>query len=102
MLMTGQQVSAIEAYEIGLVNWLVEPGELRQKTFEVADELIKKNPLALAAIKETVNRAVEMPFHDAIDTATDIFTNLALHPNAKEGIAAFRNKQKPQWPEKNV
>ncbi|ALO16134.1 enoyl-CoA hydratase/isomerase family protein [Salinivirga cyanobacteriivorans] len=102
MLMTGQNISAVEAYDLGLVNWVVEPGELRKKTFEIADELIAKNPHALAAIKEVVYRASELPYHQGIDLSTDIFTRLALHPNAKHGLESFQKKTKPQWPEKNV
>ncbi len=102
MLMTGQNISALEAYEMGLVNWIVEPGELRNKTFSVADELIQKNPHALAAIKEVVYKATELPYHDAIDFATGSFSQLSLQPNAKHGLESFQQKKKPNWPDKNL
>ncbi len=102
MLMTGQNISALEAYEMGLVNWIVEPGELRTKTFSVADQLIQKNPHALAAIKEVVYKATELPYHSALDFATDAFANLAMQPNAKHGLEAFQQKKSPHWPEKNI
>lgn len=102
MLMTGQFVSAVEAYDLGLVNWVVDPSDLRKKTFEIADELIEKNPHALAAIKDVVYRATELPYHDAVDVATDIFTNLSVHKNAKHGVEAFASKKKPDWPVNNV
>lgn len=99
MLMTGQNLSAIEAYDWGLVNWVVEPGELRAKTFEVADSLIEKNPQALRAIKELVYRATELPYHEGLNAATDIFANLSMQPSASIGLDAFLNKKKPTWPE---
>lgn len=102
MLMTGQQISAVEAYDMGLVNWIVEPSELKTKAFEIADKLVAKNPHALAAIKEVVNRATDMPYHDAVELSTDIFTQLALHKNAQHGVAQFQQKQKPRWPESNL
>lgn len=102
MLMTGNFVSAVEAYELGLINWIVDPADLRKKTFEIADELIEKNPHALAAIKEVVYRASELPYHQALDMATDIFTKLSVHKNAHHGVSAFNKKEKPNWPEKNV
>jgi enoyl-CoA hydratase/carnithine racemase len=102
MLMTGQFVSAVEAYDLGLVNWVVDPADLRKKTLEVADELIEKNPHALAAIKDVVYRATEMPYHQAVDVATDIFTNLSIHKNAHHGVKSFASKKAPDWPEKNV
>ena len=102
MLMTGNFVSAVEAYDLGLVNWVVDPADLRKKTHEVADELIEKNPHALAAIKDVVYRATELPYHQALDAATDIFTHLSVHKNAHHGVEAFSAKKKPNWPEKNV
>lgn len=102
MLMTGQSISAVEAYDLGLVNWVVDPVDLRKKAFEIADDLIGKNPHALAAIKEVVYRATELPYHEGIDLSTDIFTRLAMHPNAKHGLESFQKKQKPQWPEENL
>jgi enoyl-CoA hydratase/carnithine racemase len=102
MLMTGNFVTAVEAYDLGLVNWVVDPADLRKKTFEIADDLIEKNPHALAAIKDVVYRATELPYHQALDQATDIFTALSVHKNAQHGVSAFGKKEKPQWPEKNV
>ncbi|MFO7863831.1 MAG: enoyl-CoA hydratase/isomerase family protein [Salinivirgaceae bacterium] len=102
LLMTGQYISAIEAYEMGLVNWVVEPGELRKKSFEVADQLIEKNPHALASIKQVVYNAAEMPYSLGVDAATNAFTQLALHPNAKAGLRAFAEKSKPTWPQDNI
>ena len=98
-LMTGQYISAIEAYDLGLVNWVVEPGDLRKKTMEVADSLLDKNPQALASIKELVYRATELPYNEGLRYATDLFSNLAMQPSANIGIDAFTNKKKPIWPE---
>lgn len=98
-LMTGQYISAIEAYDIGLVNWVVEPGDLRKKTMEIADLLIEKNPQALASIKHLVYNATEQPYHDGLRCATDLFANLAMQPSAAVGLEAFMTKKKPVWPE---
>ena len=58
LILTGRVIDAEEALRIELVNAVYEPGELMEKTLEVAQGLASKAPLALAAAKEAVNRAL--------------------------------------------
>ena len=56
LLFTGNIIDAEEAYEIGLVNKLVTPRDLLQKSEELAREITEQSAQAVGLIKEIINR----------------------------------------------
>ena len=99
-LMRNRIVTADKALELGLVNEVVPPDQLMEKTMELARELADGPQVAMRLLKRSVYNAAEMTFHHALD---DIAAKTAIsdpQPDAREGIAAFREKRKPhfnQW-----
>lgn len=55
IIFTGAVLKAEEAREIGLVNTVVKPNELLEKTLEMAKNIIFKGPVALEAAKMAIN-----------------------------------------------
>ncbi len=90
-------IDAEEALRIGLVNAVYEPGELMEKTLEVAQGLAAKAPLALAAAKEAVNRALAGDHGDNLEREADYFGELFSSEDAKEGLTAFAEKREPRF-----
>ena len=69
LALTGRLINADEAYEWGLVNRVFSPEELREKTFEFADMLAEKAPVA-TMINKSYYRFLEGPhFHASFDQA---------------------------------
>ena len=97
LILTGRVVDADEALRIELVNAVYEPGELMQKTLEVAHGLASKAPLALAAAKEAVNRALGGDHGDNLDREADYFGELFSSEDAREGLTAFVEKREPNF-----
>jgi enoyl-CoA hydratase len=93
LVLTGRVVGAEEALRIGLVNAVHEPDELLEKTLEVAQALAAKAPLALAAAKEAVNRALAGDHGDNLGREADYFGELFSSADAKEGMTAFVEKR---------
>jgi len=99
MLLTGERVSANQAYHMGLVNRVVAPGELEAETASLA-ALVASKPRATVKIgKEAFYRQLEMPLSEAYDYASQVMTQNMLHAEANEGIGAFVEKREPKWPE---
>ena len=64
---TGRQFSTEEALAMGLVNRVVGVGELDDATLELANEIAKNDPVAIAMTKKSINRAWEVAgFREAI------------------------------------
>ncbi|MGU3497793.1 enoyl-CoA hydratase/isomerase family protein [Mycobacterium sp. C31M] len=97
LTLTGAPLSAQRAYEIGFVNRLAEPAELRAVTQAFAEQIAANAPLSVAAGKKTVALTAEHPLSEAFDRAETLWEPVYLSADAQEGMAAFRDKRKPLW-----
>jgi enoyl-CoA hydratase len=97
LIFTGRIVDAEEAERRGLVNAVFEPGELMEKTMEVATLLASKSPLTLAAAKAATNRALAGDHAANLDAEADAFGELFASHDAKEGMSAFVEKREPSF-----
>ncbi len=97
LVLTGRMVDADEAQRIGLVNAVFEPGELMEKTMETARALAAKGPLALAAAKGALDRALAGDHAENLQREADDFGDLFASEDAKEGMTAFAEKREASF-----
>ena len=97
LCMTGEQISAQEAKELGLVAKVFKPEELMDKTMEVAKALANKAAVALRAIKEVINRGIEVDLVTGCALEVEAFATSFASEDAKEGATAFLEKRKPNF-----
>ena len=95
ILLTGDLISAQEAYRIGLVNQVVPAADLMAAAKKMADRLMESAPLALRAIKETVMKTRHMSVEEALPARFG--PNVMASEDAREGTAAFGQKRRPIW-----
>ena len=95
LILTGRVVDADEALRIGLVNGVYEPGELLEKTLDVARTIASKGPLAISAAKAAINHALQGDHVENLEAEADAFGELFSSADAKEGMAAFVEKRDP-------
>jgi 2-(1,2-epoxy-1,2-dihydrophenyl)acetyl-CoA isomerase len=96
-LMRKRIIPADEALELGLVHEVVPPEQLMERTMELARELANGPQVAQRLLKRSVYNAAEQTFAHALD---DIAAKTAIsdhHPDAREGVAAFREKRPPRF-----
>lgn len=95
--MRNRILEAAEALEWGLVHEVVDPEELMDRTMDLARELAEGPQVAMRLLKRAIYNAAEMSFPESLD---DIATKTAIsdhHPDAREGVRAFRDKRKPEF-----
>jgi enoyl-CoA hydratase len=97
LILTGRMVDAAEAKERGLVNAVYEPQELMATTFETAGALAKLSPIALAAAKAALNRALQGDHADNLTSEAEHFGELFASEDAREGLSAFVEKRDPRF-----
>ena len=97
MILSGEQVSAREACEMGLVSRLVPKAELGPAVEALARTLAGYSPTALALAKEAAATATEMEYGAALRYLREMITLVALSDDAREGIKAFFEKRAPNW-----
>ena len=97
MLITGDTISADDAYRIGLVNRVVEPGMARQHALRLAQKISAKSPAVITLGKEAFYRQIEMGIADAYAYASEVMVQNMMARDAAEGISAFLEKRPPNW-----
>ena len=90
-------IDAQEALRIGLVEQVVPADELRQRTFQLAEAMASKSPIALRLNKEAVRAAERRPVNEGVRYERDLFCLAFSTEDKEEGVAAFLEKRKPQW-----
>lgn len=97
MLMTGDLLTAERAYEVGLVNEVVDDDQLESAATELAARIMANAPLSVEAAKAMVYAVAESGRTDAFDVAERIWEPVYLSADAQEGPRAFAEKRRPKW-----
>ncbi|ABE38782.1 cyclohex-1-ene 1-carbonyl-CoA hydratase [Rhodopseudomonas palustris BisB5] len=97
MCLSARPLDAEEADRYGLVSRVVDDDRLREETMKLATTIASFSAPALMALKESLNRAFEIPLAEGI-----LFERRELHArfataDAREGIRAFLEKRKPSF-----
>ena len=98
MALTGEPISAAEALDLGLVNYVVPLPELDAKVTWLLDRLLNKSPTAIRRGKYAMRQTEDMGFDNAAVFMEAQIGTLALTEDAAEGRQAFIEKRKPVWP----
>jgi enoyl-CoA hydratase len=94
LLLTGDQISAAEAFRLGLVNRVVAAADLIPEARRLAAALAAKAPIAVRYILDAVHRGLEMPFADAQAYEATLFGLVSSTDDMREGTRAFLEKRK--------
>ena len=97
LILSGETLDGIAAYEIGLLDEVVPASELRERTLEIARTMADKSPATLAIAKRAVRAALEMPLSAGLQHERDLFALAFSTEDKAEGVAAFLEKRTPEW-----
>ncbi len=98
MALTGEPISAAEALELGLLNYIVPMSELDAKLDWLLARLLDKSPTAIRRGKYAMRVTEQLNFDQAAVFMEAQIGTLALTEDAAEGRAAFIEKRSPTWP----
>jgi enoyl-CoA hydratase len=98
IMLTGRQVEADEAFWIGLIDRLAEPGETaRAAAWQLAHELTAASTPAQLAVVRTVDAAYDRPIHEGLRYEVEQVQELFERGEAMEGLRAFIAKRAPEF-----
>ncbi|MEU7479652.1 crotonase/enoyl-CoA hydratase family protein [Lentzea sp. NPDC042327] len=91
LLLTGEPIDGRHAGELGLANRVVAPGEAAAVAVQLAEQIARNAPLALAAVKTVVRSA------DRWTAQREEIAKLMSTADVREGMTAFAERRAPQW-----
>src|SRR4030043_501101 len=97
LVFTGEMISATEALSLGLIEKVVPPGKSMEAALHLAERIIEKGPLGVAAGKKVINRARDLSIQQGLELESELWANLTATEDMKEGARAFIEKRKPQY-----
>ena len=97
MLLTGDPISAEDAFRIGLVNRVVPAGTARAEALALAAKVASKARAVVKLGKEAFHRQAEMDLAGAYAYTAEIMAENMMVRDAEEGLGAFIEKRAPRW-----
>lgn len=95
MISTGEPISADEALRIGLLNKVVPDDNLLDEVKDFAGLLLNKSSIALSYCKKAIYEGENMTIREGLNYERELFCDVLLNSDAKEGTAAFLEKRNP-------
>jgi enoyl-CoA hydratase len=97
MILSGEPISAQEAYRIGLVNEVVPAGQLMARCEALLTQIIANAPIAVRFALEAVNKGMEISLPAGLLLEASVFAICAGTEDKREGTAAFLEKRKAHF-----
>ena len=98
LIVTGDVISADEAYRLGLANKVVEPDALEDEVKYLVDKLAALSPLVLKKTRKAFTVGLKDSADDALNDIERVYLDeLMTTEDADEGLRSFLEKRKPQW-----
>jgi enoyl-CoA hydratase len=99
MLMTGEPITAQEAYRLGMVNEIHRKAELMRAALSIAEKIADNSPTAVQSVKRAVQNGQGEPVEQAVAIMMDEHWRSVVHPDRVEGIRAFTEGREPVFPD---
>ena len=97
MLMTGEPISAQEAYRLGMVNRVYPRAELMPAVLRIAEAIASNSPTAVQAVKRAVVLGTGEPIEQAASIMMEQHWRSVVHPDRVEGSRAFHERREPNF-----
>lgn len=97
MILTGDMITAQEAYRIGLLNKIAPAGALLKEARGLARKVVAKSRLPIAAALRAITDGLQVPIEEGLVIEMMQFVDLADTEDIREGLSAFLQKRRPDF-----
>jgi enoyl-CoA hydratase/carnithine racemase len=97
LILSGEVISALEAYRIGLVNEIVPAADLIPRAEAILTRIASNAPIAVKFALEATNKGIDTSQSEGQLLEASYFGLCAATEDKKEGTSAFLEKRKPQF-----
>jgi enoyl-CoA hydratase len=96
-LLTGELIDANTALELGLVSEIASQKDLMNRAVQIATTICEKSSIAVKFILQAVTEGIEQDLDTALHIESELFGNICVTEDMKEGTKAFMEKRKPNF-----
>jgi len=100
LFITGERMNAERAFDVGLVNKVVDDDKLESEVEDLIKMLLSSGPKAVAMAKKLVSSVPLMSPEEFKPFTAEMIARLRISVEGQEGMDAFLNKRKPKWTRK--
>jgi len=97
LFITGERMSAERAFEVGLVNKVVDDDQLDFEVEKLIQSILTSGPEAVSMAKKLISEVPMMPPSEFKPFTAEMIARLRVSAEGQEGMDAFLNKRKPRW-----
>lgn len=101
LMMTGKRFKGNEALKWNLVNHIYKNGEDENPLNEILKQFESSAPGAVKETKKLITTVLEKDVDEGIEFTSELIAKLRASEEGQEGMAAFLEKRKPKWREKD-
>ena len=99
MLMTGDPITAHEAYRLGMVNEVLPKAKLMSAALSIAETIAKNSPTAVQSVKQSVQMGQGETVEQAVAIMMNQHWRSVVHTDRVQGILAFTESREPEYPD---
>jgi enoyl-CoA hydratase len=97
MILTGETLTAMEAYQFGLVQKVCNLESLMDEVNRLAKKIAFNGPFAVKACKRAIHKGVELPLDQALRVEMEEYDRVSRSKDAEEGLTSFIEKKMPTF-----
>lgn len=97
LIYTARRISATDALQYQLVEYVVEPDQLLERATELAQEIAQNAPLSLKQVKTAINAGMQTDITTGLNIEALAYSRVLYSEDRLEGLQAFAEKRKPQY-----
>ncbi|MCM3568349.1 enoyl-CoA hydratase [Neobacillus mesonae] len=97
IMFTSEPITGLEAVQYGLANHAYPEAEVLGEAAKLAKKIAKKSPISLNAAITLLNYAKNEDFYRGMEKEAELFGQVFVSNDAKEGIQAFIEKREPKF-----
>ena len=97
LVLTGDMITAQEAYRVGLVNYVVPQHQVMKTAKDLARKIASKGQVAVRLALQALEEGLERSLDEGLANEAKAFGRVAETKDYKEGVAAFLEKRQPKF-----
>lgn len=97
MIFTGETLTAMEAYRLGLVEKVCSLESLMDEVNRLAKKIASNGPLAVKACKRAIHKGMELPLKQGLGIEIEEYDRVSRSKDAEEGLTSFMERKPPTF-----